>query len=276
MWNVKSESLSVAWAFSITFSSWVLPICRQSTPGRPAKISFMRHTANTKWKFIKAVVSNRDEGASGICQNPLLASSLEKIFAPVIWAKVSSMVGSGWTSRLTDLLSGFFFGATTMPAHQLWYFWYPFPFPAWLLIVMVGARVLECRLRVVSHRVPSWFCNALWILWNQSFPGVSWTAAIIFSALIVVLRLRIVSVWLVWHQEWDHMWFGLSLRAWCFWSSGSLVLLNCNGSDGISLPLTMRLDVQLSFSRCETASRNALSERLSSSSSSCWTLETAL
>ncbi len=74
------------------------------------------------------VVSDRDEGARGICQKLLLASSLEKIFAPVICAKVSSTVGSGWTSRLTDLLSGlrsthmrsfpFFLGATTMPAHQ--------------------------------------------------------------------------------------------------------------------------------------------------------------
>ena len=74
------------------------------------------------------VVSGRDDSESGICQNPLLASSLEKTFAPASWASVSSTFGIGWTSRSTFSLRGlrstqmwtlqFFLGTTTIPAHR--------------------------------------------------------------------------------------------------------------------------------------------------------------
>ena len=59
----------------------------------------------TNWGI--KVVSGRDDSESGICQNPLLASSLEKTFAPVSWASVSSNFGIGWTSRSTFSLRGF-------------------------------------------------------------------------------------------------------------------------------------------------------------------------
>ena len=63
-----------------------------------------------------------------ICQNPELASNLEKILAPTSWANVSSTFGRGWMSLITLLLSGFrsthmwtapnFLGTTTIPAHH--------------------------------------------------------------------------------------------------------------------------------------------------------------
>ena len=52
------------------------------------------------------VVRSREEGERGICQNPLLASNLEKIFAPLSRANVSSTFGSGCTSLSTLLFSG--------------------------------------------------------------------------------------------------------------------------------------------------------------------------
>ena len=74
------------------------------------------------------VVRRRDAGESGICQNPLFASSLVNILASVSCARVLSTLGSGWTSLRTLLLRGLrlthiltppdFFGATTIPAHQ--------------------------------------------------------------------------------------------------------------------------------------------------------------
>ena len=73
------------------------------------------------------VVSSREDYDRGICQNPLLASSLEKTLAPASWANVSFTLGSGCTSLSTLVLSGFksthirtapdFFGTTTIPAH---------------------------------------------------------------------------------------------------------------------------------------------------------------
>ena len=41
------------------------------------------------------VVSSLDSSASGICQNPLLASNLLNILAPVSRARVSSTLGMG-------------------------------------------------------------------------------------------------------------------------------------------------------------------------------------
>ena len=76
---------------------------------------------------VMKVVSNRDFLESGICQNPLLASSLLNTLAPVSCASVNilSTWGRGWTSRRTLSLRGFksthipfFFGATTIPAHH--------------------------------------------------------------------------------------------------------------------------------------------------------------
>ena len=74
------------------------------------------------------MVKRWEDGERGNCQSPLLASSLEKIFAPPSCASVSSTFGSGCTSLSTDLFSGFrstqmrtfpdFFGTTTIPAHH--------------------------------------------------------------------------------------------------------------------------------------------------------------
>ena len=73
-------------------------------------------------------MSGRDSGAKGICQKPLLASSLLKMVAPARSARVSSTFGIGCGSRRTFSLSGLRsthiltspdrFGTTTMPAHQ--------------------------------------------------------------------------------------------------------------------------------------------------------------
>jgi len=41
------------------------------------------------------VVSRREYLASGICQNPLLASNFENTLALVSWARVSSTLGKG-------------------------------------------------------------------------------------------------------------------------------------------------------------------------------------
>ena len=74
------------------------------------------------------VVSSADSTDSGICQNPKLASSLVKTFAPAICAKICSTAGMGCRSLFTLLLSlvrstqmrtfPFFLGTTTIPAHQ--------------------------------------------------------------------------------------------------------------------------------------------------------------
>ena len=53
------------------------------------------------------VVSGQDSGDSGICQNPLLASSLLKMVAPASCASASSTLGIGCTSHNTLSLSGF-------------------------------------------------------------------------------------------------------------------------------------------------------------------------
>ncbi len=45
------------------------------------------------------VVKWRDSGASGICQNPQLASNLLDTVAPVNWASTSSTRGIGCISR---------------------------------------------------------------------------------------------------------------------------------------------------------------------------------
>ena len=76
------------------------------------------------------VVSGRDSLARGICQKPLFAStcSLLNRVATASWARVSSTLGIGWTSRSTLSLSAFestqiltspdFLGTTTIPAHR--------------------------------------------------------------------------------------------------------------------------------------------------------------
>ena len=115
---------------------------RQRIPSRPARILLIRF-----WKcsvaleipngnFLKQyrpngvmnVVRGCDCLASGICQNPLLASSLLKTLAPVSCASVSSTLGKGYTSRRTLSFKGlrstqirrvpFALGTTTIPAHQ--------------------------------------------------------------------------------------------------------------------------------------------------------------
>ena len=82
------------------------------------------------------VVSGIDSGDRGICQNPELASSLEKTFAPASWPSTWSTDGNGCLSLHTLLFNRvkstqirtfpFDLGATTMPAHQSvgsWIFW---------------------------------------------------------------------------------------------------------------------------------------------------------
>ena len=79
-------------------------------------------------KGVMNVVSKRELSARGICQNPLLASSLLKTFAPASCAKTLSTFGSGCVSRRTCVLRGlrstqmrtvpFCFGTTTNPAHH--------------------------------------------------------------------------------------------------------------------------------------------------------------
>ena len=128
-------------------SSLLLPKIRtssikQSTPSSPASIVHILF-----WKCsgalkipkgnllkqkrpngVMKVVSNLDCGDKGICQNPLLASNFENIFAPVNCARVSSTRGNGCISLCTHLLRGFrsthirmdlfCFGTTTIPAHH--------------------------------------------------------------------------------------------------------------------------------------------------------------
>ena len=71
------------------------------------------------------VVRSRKLSASGVCQNPQLASSLLKTVAPASCARVSSTVGKGCTSCKTLSFSGMKSthmqtepDFTTMPAHQ--------------------------------------------------------------------------------------------------------------------------------------------------------------
>ena len=74
------------------------------------------------------VVSRRDSALSGICQNPELASNFVKTVAPSNCAKVSSTVGSWWSSRRMNWLRGLKstqirtdpsgLGTTTMAWHQ--------------------------------------------------------------------------------------------------------------------------------------------------------------
>ena len=74
------------------------------------------------------VVRREDSSDSGICQNPALASSLEKILAPASCPKVCSTDGSGCFSLITDLFSSVrsvqiltrpvLLGTTTMAVHH--------------------------------------------------------------------------------------------------------------------------------------------------------------
>ena len=41
------------------------------------------------------MVKSEEAGSRGICQNPELASNLEKTLAPASWARVWSTAGSG-------------------------------------------------------------------------------------------------------------------------------------------------------------------------------------
>ena len=82
---------------------------------------------NRPYGVIKEV-NSLDFLASRICQNPLLASSLLNITAPVSCARVVSTFGIGCISLRTFSLSGFIsthirtapeaFGTTTIAAHQ--------------------------------------------------------------------------------------------------------------------------------------------------------------
>ena len=49
-------------------------------------------------KWCDECCSKADSGDNGICQNPLLASSIENKFAPVNWANTCSITGSGCRS----------------------------------------------------------------------------------------------------------------------------------------------------------------------------------
>ena len=67
------------------------------------------------------VVSKQECSASGIYQNPKLASTLLKHIAPVSWARVSSTLGIGWVSLKMLLLSGF---KSTQILTSPDFFWY--------------------------------------------------------------------------------------------------------------------------------------------------------
>ena len=79
-------------------------------------------------KGVIKVVSKEDSWASSTCQNPELASSFEKNFAPPICARLCSTEGRIWHSRQTLSFSlvrstqiltlPFGFGTTTIPAHH--------------------------------------------------------------------------------------------------------------------------------------------------------------
>ena len=79
-------------------------------------------------KGVMKVVSSLDSLASGICRNPLFASSLLNMVAPDNCSSVVSTCGIGFTSRRTLSLRGFkstqirtapkSLGTTTIAAHQ--------------------------------------------------------------------------------------------------------------------------------------------------------------
>ena len=92
-----------------------------NTPGRPDRMLLMwcwktsgaldipnGSLLKQKWPYgVIKVVSNQDSLTSGICQNPLLASSLVNIVAPVSCARVVSTLGIGCTSCKTFSFRGF-------------------------------------------------------------------------------------------------------------------------------------------------------------------------
>ena len=105
-WRTASNRASccdLSLPYTNTSSMW------HTTPSRPVSILLMRF-----WKYSGAldtpngillkqkrpngvmnVVSRREAGESGICQNPLLASNLLNTLAPVSCASVSSTLGKG-------------------------------------------------------------------------------------------------------------------------------------------------------------------------------------
>ena len=108
-----------------------------STPGRPDRISLTSGALDipngnllkqNRPYGVTNMVNSLDSSANGICQNPLFASSLLNIAAPVSWARVVSTFGIGCTSRRTFSFSGFMstqictapeaFGTTTIAAHH--------------------------------------------------------------------------------------------------------------------------------------------------------------
>ena len=101
-------------------SIWLVPYTNTSSmwqriPPSPSKITLIRRWNNSgaldipKGSLLKPylpkgamkVVRGRDSLATGICQNPLFASSFEKIFAPEAWANISSTFGIECGSRST-------------------------------------------------------------------------------------------------------------------------------------------------------------------------------
>ena len=113
------------------------------TPTRPCKIWDMvrwnisgaelipngRRLKQYRPNGVTNVVRCCDSTSRGICQNPLLASSLENILLLPNCARLSSTVGIGWTSLWTALLgwvrstqmrrSPLGLGTGTTPAHQV-------------------------------------------------------------------------------------------------------------------------------------------------------------
>ena len=79
-------------------------------------------------KGVTKVVRSLDSLERGVCQNPLLTSSLEKIFEFTSAAELSSAEDTGYTSRWTALFrcvgsmsvmtATFGFGTTMIPEHQ--------------------------------------------------------------------------------------------------------------------------------------------------------------
>ena len=124
-----------------------LPLLRmssmgQTTLGRPSRVSLMHCwkcsvalnmpngilLKQNQPKGVMKVVSRWELSEGWFFQNPLLASSLLKIFVATSCVSISSTFGSAWVSRRTCALSGLrftqmhtvpsCFGTTTIPAHH--------------------------------------------------------------------------------------------------------------------------------------------------------------
>ena len=126
-WSMPWTRISSIWQIVPSRSSRILDKVRWKISGAelmPNGSLLKQYRPNGVTK----VVSSRDSSSRGICQNPLLASSLENILLFPSFARLSSTEGMGWTSRWTALLSSvrstqirtlpFGLRTGTIPAHH--------------------------------------------------------------------------------------------------------------------------------------------------------------